>query len=239
MALPLSNTPTYTLIVPSTGETIKYRPFLVKEEKALLIAQQSEDPVVMVDTIKNVINACVHTEDGFDVDKFATFDIEYVFAQIRAKSVGEIVELIFYCDDCVDDKAKVKLSFDLTKLQVEKSEGHTTKIDLYDDIGIVMKYPNIETVTKLQNTDTSAVDQIFGIIADCIDYIYSSDQVFYAKEHTKEELEQFLENMTSEQFGKVQKFFETMPKISQPVDYTCPVCGKDHHKVLEGIQSFF
>ena len=237
MALPISSTPLYTLTIPSTGKMVKYRPFLVKEEKALLIAQQSDEPVVMIDTLKEVIKSCV--KDEIDVNSLATFDIEYVFAQIRAKSVGEIVELIFYCDDCTDDKAKVKLSFDLTKLKVEKPEGHNNKIDLYDDIGVVMKYPNIETVIKLQNLGEIGVDQIFSIITDCIDYIYDKDQIFYAKEHTKEELEQFLENMTSEQFNKVQNFFDTMPKVKQEVDYKCPVCNKEHHKVLEGIQSFF
>lgn len=236
MALPISATPTYTLTVPSTGKQVKFRPFLVKEEKALLIAQQSEDPVVMIDTIKSIIAACVKE---LDVETLATFDIEYIFAQIRAMSVGETVDLIFYCDTCTDDKAKVQMAFDLTKLKVESGEGHTCKIELFDDVGVVMKYPSIETLTALQNIDASSVDQIFSVITDCIDYIYNSEEVYYAKEHTKKELEEFLENMTSEQFGMVQKFFETMPKIRQEVDYVCPVCGKAHHTVLEGIQSFF
>lgn len=235
MALPLSNTPTYTLTVPSTGKQVKYRPFLVKEEKALLIAQQSEDPVVMIDTIKSIIAACVKE---LDVDILATFDIEYIFAQIRAKSVGETVDLIFYCDTCTDEKANIKLTFDLTKLEVEKNPNHSAKIELYDDVGVVMKYPSIETLTQLQNID-GGVEGIFGIITNCIDYIYNSEEVFYAKEHTQKELEDFLENMTSDQFAKVQQFFETMPRIRQEVDYNCPVCGKHHHKVLEGIQSFF
>lgn len=236
MALPISATPTYNLTVPSTGKQVKYRPFLVKEEKALMIAQQSEDPVVMIDTIKNIIAECVKE---LDVETLATFDIEYIFAQIRAKSVGETVDLVFYCDTCTDDKAKVQMSFDLTQLKVEKSEGHTNKIELFDDVGVVMKYPSIETLTELQGIDTSSVDQIFKVIIDCIDYIYTSDQVFHANEHSREEIEQFLENMTSDQFAKIQQFFETMPKIRQEVDYNCPVCGKAHHAVLEGIQSFF
>ena len=135
MALPISATPTYNLIVPSTGKLAKYRPFLVKEEKALLIAQQSEDPVVMIDTIKSIIAACVKE---LDVETLATFDIEYIFAQIRAMSVGETVDLIFYCDTCTDDKAKVQMSFDLTKLKVEKGEGHTNKIELFDDVGVAL-----------------------------------------------------------------------------------------------------
>jgi len=237
MALPISTTPTYNLTIPSTGKNVKYRPFLVKEEKALLIAQQSEDPIVMVDTIKNIINSCIQAD--IDVNTLATFDIEYIFAQIRAMSVGEVVDLIFYCDDCTSEDAKVQLQFDLTKLKVEKPDGHTNNIELFDDIGVIMKYPSIETITKLQNLDDANVENIFDIVIDCIDYIYDSDQMFYAKDYTKEELEQFLENMTSEQFGKIQSFFETMPKIRQKVDYTCPVCNKQHNKVLEGIQSFF
>lgn len=236
MALPLSNTPIYNLIVPSTGKQVKFRPFLVKEEKALLIAQQSEDPVVMIDTIKNIITACVR---DIDVDSLATFDIEYIFAQIRAKSVGETVELIFYCDTCTDEKAKVNLTFDLTKLEVQKDPEHTNKIELFNDVGIVMKYPSIETLTKLQNLDSAGINEVFNVITDCVDYIYNNEQVFHAKEHSKKELEEFFENLTSEQFGKVQKFFETMPKIRQDADYNCPVCNKHHHKVLEGIQSFF
>lgn len=236
MALPISNTPIYTLTVPSTEKKVKYRPFLVKEEKALLIAQQSEDPIIMIDTIKNIIAACVR---DIDVDTLATFDIEYIFTQIRAKSVGETVELIFYCDTCTDEKANVKVAFDLTELKVEKNPEHTNKIALFDDVGIVMKYPSIETLTKLQNLDSAGIDQVFSVITDCVDYVYNTDQVFHAKEYTKKELEDFFENLTSEQFGKVQKFFETMPKIRQTVDYKCPVCNKQHHKVLEGIQSFF
>lgn len=237
MTLPIRSTPTYNLTIPSSGKKVKYRPFLVKEEKALLIAQQSEDPVVMIDTIKDIIKSCVQEE--LDVDSLATFDIEYIFAQIRAVSVGEMVDLIFYCDTCTDEKAKVQVQFDLTKLKVEKSKDHTNNIKLYDGIGIVMKYPNIETITKLQNLDNAGIEQIFSIILDCVDYIYNSDQMFYAKDYHREELQKFLDSMTGEEFIKVQNFFETMPKIKQDVEYDCPVCGKHHHKVLEGIQSFF
>ena len=190
----------------------------------------------MIDTIKNIIAACVK---DLDADTLATFDIEYIFAQIRAKSVGETVDLIFYCDTCTDENAKVQMSFDLTQLRVEKEPDHTNKIELYDDVGVVMKYPSIETIVALQNIEEGSVNTIFGIIVDCMEYIYDNEQLYYAKEYSRKELEEFLENMTSEQFGKVQKFFETMPKIRQEVDYTCPVCGNQHHKVLEGIQSFF
>lgn len=236
MALPISSTPVYTLTIPSTDKQVKYRPFLVKEEKALLIAQQSEDPIVMVDTLKQIISACI--KDPIEVEELATFDIEYIFSQIRAKSVGEVVELIFLCDDCESDDAKVKVAFDLTKIKVEKSNEHNKDIKLFNDVGVMMKYPSIEVINKLQSGG-DGVDQIFDIIVECIDYIYDSTQIFYAKEQPKQDFIDFLENLTSEQFGKIQQFFDTIPKIRQEVEYDCPVCGKHHKKYLEGINSFF
>lgn len=237
MALPINTTPTYTLVVPSLEKEVKYRPFLVKEEKALLIAQQSEDAVVMVETLKNVIKNCLLTE--IDVDLLATFDLEYIFTQLRAKSVGENIELIFPCDTCEDEKAKVQISFDITKLKVVKSEDHKKNIELFGDVGVQMKYPTIQIIQKLEKLDTNNLDDLFKIMAECVEFVYQGDEVFYAKEQEPGEMIEFLNNLTSEQFKKVQHFFETMPKIKQEVDYNCPVCKKAHHKVLEGIQSFF
>ena len=144
MALPINTTAQYSLTIPSNGAKVKYRPFLVKEEKALLLAQQSEDPVVMVDTLKGVVASCV-TGD-YKADDLATFDLEYIFTQIRGKSVGETVDLLFPCDVCEDEKAKVKISFDITKIQIEKSPEHNKKIDLFGDVGVVMRYPTIQTI---------------------------------------------------------------------------------------------
>jgi len=237
MALPINTTPTYTLVVPSLEKEVKYRPFLVKEEKALLIAQQSEDPVVMIETLKNVIKNCLITE--IDVDVLATFDLEYIFTQLRAKSVGENVELIFPCDTCEDEKARVQISFDITKLKVVKSEDHNKNIELFGDVGVQMKYPTVQIIQKLEKLDTNNLDDLFRIMAECVEFVYQGDEVFYAKEQEPGEMIEFLNNLTSEQFKKVQHFFETMPKIKQEVDYNCPVCKKPHHKVLEGIQSFF
>ena len=240
MALPMMSAPTYSMVIPSTDAKVKYRPFLVKEEKALLIAQQSEDVKVMVETLKEVIKSCV--VDKIEVDKLATFDLEYMFTQIRAKSVGETVDLVFPCD--VDhgeqnEKARVKVSIDLTSLVVEKSPDHTSRIDLFNDVGVVMKYPTVDIMKKLEKLETEDLDGIFAVMAECIDFVYQGDEIFYAKEQRHEELVQFLNNLTSEQFLKIQKFFETMPKIKKAVDYSCPVCGKQHHVVLEGLQSFF
>jgi len=240
MALPMMSAPTYTMVVPSSGVSVKFRPFLVKEEKALLIAQQSEDIGVMIQTLKGIINTCVL--DTLDVDKLATFDLEYMFTQIRAKSVGEIIELIFPCD--IDhgennEKARVKVSIDLTTLVVEKDPSHNNKINLFGDVGVVMKYPTMDVMKRLENLDTDDLDKVFSVVADSIDYIYQGEEIFYGKEQKHEELLQFLNNLTSEQFVKVQQFFATMPRIKKEIEYTCPVCQKHHRKMLEGMQSFF
>lgn len=237
MALPINQTPLYTLEVPSTKQKVKFRPFLIKEEKALLIAQQSEEASVMVDTLKEVVKSCI--VDEIDVDKLATFDLEYIFTQIRSKSVGEIIELKLKCDDCTDENAIGTAFVDITKLKVDFPEGHNNKISLYDDVGIAMRYPTLDIIKGLENLDTNDLDKVFDIVVECIDYIYTTNEVFYAKEQTKEELIEFLNNLSSSQFENVQKFFETMPRLKQEIEYTCPVCNKKHNKVLEGLQSFF
>ena len=234
------NTPTYNMVVPSSGVSVKYRPFLVKEEKALLIAQQSEDLMIMVDTLKSVVKTCVM--EDIDANKLATFDLEYMFTQIRAKSVGEIIELIFPCDNDHgedNEKARVKVSIDLTTLQVEKDPSHVAKIDLFGDVGVVMKYPTVDIMKKLESLDEDNLDKIFDVVALSVDYIYQGEEIFYAKEQKHEEVLQFLNNLTSDQFLKIQSFFATMPRIKKEIEYTCPVCQKQHKKMLEGMQSFF
>lgn len=238
MALPMNGTPTFSMQIPSTGKKIKYRPFLVKDEKALLIAQQSENMEVLVDTLKTVIKSCV--QDDLDVDSLATFDFEYIFTQLRAKSVGEVIELKLKCDTCTDDKAVATVFVDLSKLEVKKDESHTSKISLFDDVGVVMNYPTADLIKKLQGElDQANIDQMFDIVADSINYIYTNDEIFHAKEQTKEELLEFLNNLTSEQFTKIQNFFATLPKLTHDITYACPVCGKKHEKTLEGLNSFF
>ena len=238
MALPMNTQPTFNMTIPSSGKTVRFRPFVVKEEKALLIAQQSEDPKVMVDTLKNVFTSVI--QDNFDVDKLAIFDIEYMFLQIRGKSVGETIDLLFQCDDDhgeQNEKARSKITINISDLNVVKPEGHTNKIELFNKVGLIMKYPTLETQDLLKDADD--IEQVFDLVADLIDCIYDGEDVYYGHETKREELLQFLNNLTTEQFGKIQKFFETMPKISTKVEYKCPICGKEHHKVLEGLQSFF
>ena len=236
----MMSTPTYNMTVPSTGQSVRFRPFLVKEEKALLIAQQSEDVSVMVESLRNVVAACI--QDKIDSDKLATFDLEYMFTQIRAKSVGETIELLFSCDQesCQGDpKATVKLTLDLTTIQVEKNPDHTNKFQLFNDVGVVMRYPSVKTISLLQGDKADDLDNIFEVIIDSIDYIYQGDEIYYAKEQSKAELKQFVENLSSEQFLKIQSFFTTMPRIKKEVEYDCPVCKTHHKRTLEGMQSFF
>jgi hypothetical protein len=238
MALPMNTQPTFSMVIPSTGKTVRFRPFVVKEEKALLIAQQSEEPTVMVDTLKSVFSSVI--QDKIDVDKLAIFDIEYMFLQIRGKSVGETIDLLFNCDEDhgeQNDKARTKITLNIQDIKVTKPEGHTNNIPLFNNVGIIMKYPTLQASDLLQ--DASSIEDVFNLVADLIDCIYDGDDVYYGHETKKEELLQFLNNLTSEQFAKIQKFFETMPKISTQVEYKCPICGREHHKVLEGLQNFF
>jgi len=239
MALPIQNATLYTATIPSTKQEIKFRAFLVKEEKALLIAQQSEDQTVMMDTLKQIIKSCVKTE--LNMDTLALFDIEYLFCQLRAKSVGEIVDIVVACDVCPDEetKARVKLSFDLSKLQVNFPAEHTKKIPLFDDVGVVMKYPSLSMIKDLEGMDQADAESVFKVVTTSIELIYDGDELHYAKDQTEQELQEFLENLNQEQFKKIQQFFETMPKLSKEVQYDCPVCKHHHEKVIEGLNSFF
>jgi hypothetical protein len=237
MALPKMNAPLYNTAIPSSKKEIKFRPFLVKEEKSLLLAQQSEDPKVMINTLKSIIENCI--VDDVDVDKLAIFDYEYLFTQIRAKSVGEIVELMFLCDTCTDEKAKSPVNLDISKFVVEFPEGHSNKIELFDDVGIMMKNPNIDTLDKLEQVNDGDINAIFDVVADCMESVYTTEEVFNTKDQTKQEVLDFLENLTQEQFKKIENFFLTMPKLRQKVEYDCPVCNKHHVKTMEGLESFF
>jgi len=240
MALPMNSTPVYNLVVPSTKQSVKYRPFLVKDQKTLLIAQQSADQRIMIDTLKEVIKSCI--TEPIDISKLAIFDIEYIFTQLRSKSVGETVDIILSCDEDHgenNEKAKLKHTIDLSKIAVEEKDGHTSKIGLFGDVGVVMKYPNIDDIRKLQGGASVSTDDTFKLIASSIDYIYDNEQIYHAAEQTEKELMDFINNLTSEQFAKIQSFFDTMPKMTHTINYNCPVCNKSHTLVLEGMESFF
>jgi len=240
VSLPLNQATFYSVELPSTGQKIKFRQFLVKEQKALLIAQQSEDESVMIDTLKNIIKQCV--QGSIDVDKLAMFDIEYLFVMMRARSVGENVEIIMQCpnSECVkDDQSKVVVNIDLTTIKVNKDPEHTNKIPLFDDVGVVMKYPSLETVRTMRNINMSDPLEAIDIIINCIDYIYDTDQIFNPNEVSKEEMVEFVDNLNDQQMNNIKKFIRTMPRLYKDIEFTCPVCGKKHVKRLEGLVSFF
>lgn len=237
MSLPQNATPVYTLTIPSTKKEFKYRPFLVKDEKALMIAQQSEDQTVMLDTIRDVIKSCA--KSPIEVEKLASFDIEYIFIKLRAISVGELVDLVFKCDVCNDPKARSQVQINLQDVKVEEFPGHQSKIPLFNNVGIAMKYPSIQVMKDIETATSDNINELFDIVIGCIDFIYDDEEVYVAKDQKREELNQFLDNLTAEQFDKIRSFFTTMPQLRVYVDYKCPVCDREHHKYLEGLTSFF
>ena len=237
MALPVITAPTYELTIPSTKQKVKFRPFLVKEEKALMLAQQSEDATTMLDTLKSVIDAC--TLGKLEVDKLAMFDIEYIFVQLRAKSVGETTELQFSCKNCNDPKAKMNITIDLTSVNVKFNDKHSADISLFADVGIKMKYPSLELINKLKDIKDNDINSLFEVIVQCIDCIYDADNVHAASDSTREELMQFINNLTQDQFAKLQNFFETIPKLEKELEFDCPVCKFHHKQIVQGLESFF
>lgn len=237
VTLPQNATPVYTLTIPSTKKEFKYRPFLVKDEKALMIAQQSEDQTVMLDTIRDVIKSCA--KSPIEVEKLASFDIEYIFIKLRAISVGEMVDLVFKCDVCEDPKAKSQVQINLHDVKVEEFPNHQSKIHLFNNVGIAMKYPSIDVMKYIETASSDNLNDLFNIVITCIDFIYDEDEIYLAKDQKREEIIQFLDNLTADQFDKIRNFFTTMPQLRVYVDYKCPVCEREHHKYLEGLTSFF
>ena len=238
MPLPKISTPTYELTLPSTGKSIQYRPFLVKEEKVLVIALESEDTKQITTAIKNVIKSCIQTR-GVKVESLPTFDIEYLFLNIRGKSVGEVVEVNLVCPD--DNETTVKAEINLDDIQVEKTEGHTNKIKIDNEIMMEMKYPSLDEFIKnnFDMTGGSDMDQSFELIASCIDKIYTADEVWTAADCTKKEIREFLEQMNSSQFKEIENFYTTMPKLSHTLEITNPKTKVTSEVVLEGLASFF
>lgn len=238
MPLPKISTPTYELELPSTGKPIKYRPFLVREEKLLVLAMESEDPKQITTAIKTVIKNCIETR-GIKVETLPTFDIEYLFLNIRGKSVGEEVDLTITCPD--DGETTVSIKILLDDIQVVKNPEHSNKIKLDDSLVMEMKYPSLDQFIKsnFDFNDDNAMDQSFDLIASCIDKIYNEEEVWSSSDVTKKELEEFLEQMNSSQFKQIEKFFETMPKLSHTIHVKNPNTGVENEILLEGLSSFF
>ena len=238
MPLPKIATPTYELELPSTGQSIQYRPFLVKEEKVLVIALESEDNKQITTAIKAVLKNCVLTK-GIKVDHLPTFDIEFLFLNIRGKSVGEELEVNIICPD--DGETQVPVTINLDEIEVQKNEDHTNKIKLDNSIMMEMKYPSLDQFIKsnFDFNDKNAMDQSFDFIAGSIDKIYTEDEVWATADCTKKEVKEFLESMNSSQFKKIESFFDTMPKLSHTIKVTNPKTKVESEVVLEGLASFF
>ena len=238
MPLPKIATPTYELELPSTGKTVTYRPFLVKEEKLLVLALESEDTKQITNAIKAVLKSCIQTK-GIKVETLPTFDIEFLFLNIRGKSVGETLEVNVICPD--DEETQVKVDINLDDIQIEKSEDHNNQIKLDDELMMEMKYPSLDEFIK-NNFDfknENVMDQSFQLIASCIDKIYNEEEVWATADCTKKEVNEFLEQMNSTQFKEIEIFFETMPKLSHTISVTNPKTKVKSDVVLEGLASFF
>ena len=237
MPLPKISTPTYELELPSTGKKIKYRPILVKEEKILIIAMESEDEKQITNAIKEVISSCIITR-GVKVDQLSTFDIEYLFLNIRGKSVGEEVEVMVTCPD--DGETQVPTIINLDDIQIQKGKNHSRDIKLDDNLVLRMKYPSLEEFIKNNfSGEEVTVDNTFDLIASCVEQVYSEEESWSAADCTKKELTQFLEQLSSKQFKEIETFFETMPKLSHTVTVTNPKTGVESDIVLEGLTAFF
>jgi hypothetical protein len=234
MALPKLETPVYELEQPSTGETIKYRPFLVKEQKTLMMASESNDDKQVKEALANIINSC--TFEKINPHKVPIFDIEFLFLRIRGKSVGEKVDLSLLCPD--DNETRVNKSINLEEIGVNMEVGHTNEIDITDKIKIIMKYPTLDDVTDVIG-ETDGVENLFSLIKRCVHEIHDGEKVYNKVDMSDSELEEFVESLTTEQFENLNKFFETMPKVQHSVEVINPKTKKKGEVVIEGIQSFF
>ena len=236
MALPKLTTPTYELEVPSTDEKIKYRPFLVKEEKILLIAMESGEQESIVTAIKDIVTECTYGK--VDLGSVPMFDVEYIFLQIRSKSVGEVSTLRILCPD--DKETYANVDVDLSEVMVQVDKGHNPKIELTEEMGIIMTYPTIDSLTEIDGADINASNML-DVITSCVLQIYEKkgEEVFDAKDQTKQELIEFVEQLNTKQFEEVQKFFDTMPKLKHTIEVENPKTKVKSKIELQGLNDFF
>jgi hypothetical protein len=239
MALPLANVAKYELVLPSQQKTIQYRPFLVKEEKVLLMAMESGESKEMITAIKEIVKSCTFGE--MIAEDYPMFDIEYVFLQIRSKSVGEVAKLKVLCPD--DGKTYAEAEVDLTKVEVQVDDNHTNKIiiDENRNLGIVLKYPTLKNYDLMssKSVNTNDMDKVFNILIDSIDHVFEGDKVYPAKDSTKEELKDFIETLPQESFMKIKTFFDTMPKLKHEIEVTNPKTQVVNKVTLQGVSDFF
>ena len=240
MPLPTIATPTYELTLPSTGKKLKYRPFLVKEEKLLILALESKNKAEITNSVKDVLRECVITK-GIKIDDLPTFDIEYLFLNIRAKSIGEDINLIVTCPD--DKETEVKVTVYVDEIEVVKSKDHNKDIKLDKDMTLRMRYPSlsqfIENNFDTEDESKTTVDKTFQLIADCMDTVFTKEDAWDSKDYTPDERLNFIEQLSSKQFKDVEKFFATMPKLSHTIEVTNPNTKKKNSIVLEGLADFF
>ena len=239
MPLPKINTPTYELVLPSSGKKIKYRPFLVKEEKILIMALESEDSKQITNAIKDVLSDCILSR-GIKIEKLATFDIEYLFLNVRAKSVGETVEVNITCPD--DNETQVQVEIDIDSIKVQKSDTHSDIIQLDNDLSLQMNYPSLNQFIETNfevGGEKSEVEQSLNVIMSCIKQVYSNEEAWDATDCSKKELKDFVEQMNSKQFKQVEEFFNTMPKLAHTLNVTNPNTKVKSDVTIEGLASFF
>ena len=237
MALPKVETPTYELTLPSIDKKVKYRPFLVKEEKILLMALESQKESEVYDATKQIVDSCTFNE--LTVEELPMFDLEFLFLNIRAKSVGEISKFKVLCPD--DKKTYADVELDLTKIEVQVDDEHTNKIivDEKRQLGVVLKYPTMQVLKSGTNIDNANMDTVFNMLATCVDYIFEGDKIYPSKDSTKEEIKEFFESLSQESFAKVKKFFDTMPRVRHEFDVTNPKTNVKSKVTLTGLNDFF
>lgn len=234
MALPKLDTPTYELEQPSTGEPLKYRPFLVKEQKTLMMAQESGDDKQIRDALAGLISGC--TFGSIDPYKVPIFDVEFLFLRIRGKSVGEKIELSLLCPD--DNETRVEKNINLEDIDVTMKVGHTNEINITDQVKMIMRYPTLNDMIDM-NPDTANTEDVFKMIKRCVSEIRDSDTIYNRVDMSESELEEFVDSLTGDQFERLTEFFDTMPKVQHAVEVTNPKTKKKGQVVIEGIQSFF
>ena len=237
MALPIVETPRYELTLPSTDMKVQYRPFLVKEEKILYVALESGDEAQMQTATKDILTAV--TFNKIDVETLPTFDVEYIFLQVRAKSVGEVAKFKIICPD--DSKTYGDIEVDISKVEVQVDDAHTNDVLLDEKrkLGVIMKYPNMKVLYDKQGIKALKYEDIIKLIIGCVDYIYEGEKNYPVSESTQEELKEFFENLSQDQFAKIRKFFDTMPKLTHKVKVKNPNTKVESEIVIEGLQSFF
>jgi DNA-directed RNA polymerase subunit M/transcription elongation factor TFIIS len=235
MPLPTLSTPKYQLTIPSTKEKISYRPFLVKEEKVLLSALESSDGAAMLNSMSDVVMTC--TDGKVVAEKYPLFDIEYIFLNLRMKSVGEVCELILPCKN-TECGEKVTVNLDLEDVKIDVPDEKSRVIEIDKSLGLTLRYPTIKEAEKYEDVRESA-DTIVGMIVDCIESVYDENEIYPAKDHTREELEKFVESIPSAAFQKIVEFFENIPTLKHTIEFKCPKCKKKSVYELEGLSDFF